>query len=107
MNIELSELAELLQQPPPLRSIERKSEHIPGQQIVVLDRGWVFVGEVAIEGDNVAISEAQNVRYWGTTKGLGELAQNGPTDKTKLDPAGRVVAPRRAVIFMLQCQKEF
>ena len=61
-------------------------------KIVVLQRGWVMVGHVTVsETDpNIRIiSRAQNIRIWGTSKGLGELV-NGPTTSTKLDPSGTV-----------------
>ena len=74
------------------------------KQIVILDRGFVFVGDVAQEGDWLVISNAQNVRRWGTTKGLGELAASGPMSKTVLDSAGVVRAPLRAVIGTLDCE---
>lgn len=77
-----------------------------GKQIVVLDRGWVFVGDVTTDGDFCVISNAQNVRRWGTTSGLGELATSGPLRETKLDPAGTVRAPMRAVIAMLACEAD-
>jgi hypothetical protein len=72
-----------------------------GTQIVVLDRGFVYVGEVRIEGDFCIIEDAQNIRIWGTTKGLGELRE-GPTSKTVTDPAGTVRAPMRAVIALIE-----
>jgi hypothetical protein len=74
------------------------------QQIVVLDRGWVYVGKSREVGDKLVIEDAQCIRYWGTTRGLGELAANGPTGKTKLDPVGRLVAPMRAVISIIACK---
>ena len=69
---------------------------LTGTAIVVLDRGFVYVGKVTVEGDWCLIEKAQNIRVWGTTKGLGELV-NGPTNYTKLDIVGNVSAPMRAV----------
>ena len=43
-------------------------------QIVVLDRGFVYVGDVALDGDWVVVANAKNIRVWGTSKGLGQLA---------------------------------
>lgn len=73
-------------------------------QIVILDRGFVYVGTVRIEGDWVLITDAKNVRRWGTSKGLGELAKTGPLEDSVLDPAGTVRAPLRALIGLIQCE---
>jgi len=60
------------------------------KRIIVADRGWVFVGDCVDEGDgSVTIYNAKNIRRWGTTKGLGELA-NGPTSSTQVDDYGTV-----------------
>lgn len=75
-----------------------------GQQIVILDRGFVYVGRVSTDPNWCIIEGAQNVRRWGTKKGLGELAAEGPNANTVLDPAGTVRAPMRAVIGMLACE---
>lgn len=75
-----------------------------GLQIVILDRGFVYVGTVSIDGDWVLITDAQNVRRWGTIKGLGELAKSGPLKDTILDPAGTVRAPLRALIGLVECE---
>ena len=69
-------------------------------KIVVLDRGFVYVGKVSYDGDFVVIQNAHNLRYWGTTKGLGELV-NGPLSGTKLDKFGTVRAPLRALISII------
>jgi hypothetical protein len=74
------------------------------QQIVVLDRGFVYVGNVTENGENLVIENARNIRRWGTTKGLGQLAIEGPQSDTVLDPAGTVTAPKRAVIHTLACK---
>jgi len=50
-------------------------------KIVVMPHGWVMVGE--LNGDR--LTHCKNVRRWGTSNGLGELAENGPTSSTKLD----------------------
>ena len=72
-----------------------------GFRIVVLDRGFVYAGQVEMQGDWLVIHNARCIRRWGTTKGLGELAANGPTRTTALDDAGTVRAPMRAVIHLI------
>ena len=75
------------------------------KQIVVADRGWVFIGDVFSDcnGDKL-ITDAKVVRVWGTTKGLGELALTGPTTKTVFDEAGTVRVPSHSVIALLDCK---
>jgi len=73
---------------------------LQGMAIVVLDRGFVYVGCVTIEGDWCVITEARNIRHWGTKNGLGELV-NGPLKETKLDFVGNLRAPLRAVISLI------
>jgi len=72
-------------------------------KIVVLHRGWVVVGEVHAEGNEVVIDKSSCIRRWGTTKGLGEIAQGGPTTKTQLDPMGTVRVHQLAVVLTLDC----
>lgn len=70
------------------------------KQIVVLQRGWVVVGDVSTDGDHIVVESASVIRYWGTTKGLGQLV-DGPLSETKLDPAGTIRAHQLAVVFTL------
>ena len=76
---------------------------LQGLAIVVLDRGFVYIGKVTVDGDWCVIESAKNIRVWGTTKGLGELV-NGPTSSTKLDQVGTVRAPMRAVISVIDVE---
>lgn len=76
------------------------SERDLGQNIVVLDRGFVYVGQVAEQSDRLVIRNARNIRRWGTTRGLGEL-RNGPLQNTVLDDCGLVVVYLRAVISLI------
>ena len=69
-------------------------------KIAVLDRGFVYVGRVKVDADFLVISNAKNIRIWGTSKGLGELV-SGPLKGTKLDQVGTVRAPLRAVISLI------
>lgn len=81
-----------------------QSNSVEGKQIVILDRGFVYVGDVSVTGDWLVIENASNVRRWGTKKGLGELASNGPGPSSVLDPTPTVRAPLRAVIGTIQCE---
>ena len=81
----------------------KQSQNPSGQHIVVLDRGFVYVGEITIDADWVRIERARNIRVWGTTNGLGEL-RNGPLSDTKLDECGVVLSPRKALISLIPCK---
>ena len=83
-----------------------KKETLCGYEIVVADRGFVYVGDVEVTDDWCVITNAKNVRYWGTTKGLGELAGGGPTAKTILDEVGTVRVPMRGVISIIDSEKK-
>jgi len=72
-----------------------------GKQIVVIDNGFVHVGQCSIEGGFLRIDNCKNIRVWGTTKGLGELI-NGPTKESKLDECGLVLVPIGRVVFFLK-----
>jgi hypothetical protein len=74
-------------------------------KIAVLDRGFVYVGEVKEEKDFIILNCAKNIRYWGTKNGLGELV-NGPLSGTKLDSVGTVRIPLRAVISLIDVNQE-
>lgn len=69
-------------------------------KIVVLDRGFVYVGIPSKDGDVLLIERARCIRQWGTTKGLAELI-NGPTSKTVLDSHITVRVPDRAVLQLI------
>jgi hypothetical protein len=60
------------------------------KQIVILNRGWVVIGNYSEKGDECTLTEASVIRKWGTTKGLGELAENGKLADTVLDPTPNV-----------------
>lgn len=65
-------------------------EHTGDIKIVILQRGWVYVGRFERNGNDCKLHNASCIRVWGTTKGLQELV-NGVTASTKLDKCEGVV----------------
>lgn len=76
----------------------------PDVRILVLQRGWVAVGNYTAAGDDVQLSNAKIVRRWGTKKGLGEIAAKGPTKETILDDVGQVQVHRLGVVLAITCE---
>jgi hypothetical protein len=68
--------------------------------IVIWRHGWVFVGDVQVDDNDVFITGASVIRVWGTDRGLGQLAASGPTSATKLDPCGDLNMDKSACIIM-------
>ncbi len=60
-------------------------------KIVVLQRGWVLIGRFERTGDQCFLHDSSAIRIWGTTKGLGELAKDGPKRGTVLDKCNGLV----------------
>jgi hypothetical protein len=71
-------------------SVQSSVEHTGDIRIVVLQRGWVYIGRFERTGNDCKLHNAYNIRSWGTTKGLPELV-NGATKDTKLDKCEGVV----------------
>jgi len=76
-----------------------------GFAIVVADRGWVFVGDVEHDGVWCRIRNARNIRRWGTERGLGQIAKDGPTESTVLDDYGDVQIPAHAVVVVIDAER--
>lgn len=76
------------------------------KKIVVLHRGWVVVGDFKKDGNEIVVENASVIRRWGTTKGLGELAESGPLESTVLDSCPPVRAHELAVVMMMDCNQE-
>ena len=102
MEIDTRELVDLIRGgSPPAHAV---AEHQPERwQIVVCQRGFVFVGRATKEGSDLVLRGAGNVRRWGTTRGLGQLAAEGPTDKTVIDPCGTVRVHELSVVCRIDC----
>lgn len=75
-------------------------------KIVILQRGWVMVGKYYQNGTQCKLLSGSVIRSWGTTKGLGEIAKNGPTDNTKLDPIPETKFHELTIVATVSCNKE-
>ncbi len=73
-------------------------------RIIVAQRGWVVVGEYVRDGDILHLAHASTIRRWGTTRGLGEIAEGGPNKgKTVLDPCGSVELHILGAVLVMRC----
>lgn len=70
-------------------------------QIVILQRGWVIIGQYREEKDEFVCETSKVIRTWGTSKGLGELAVEGPKANTKLDECGTVRSLKTTIVARL------
>lgn len=76
-------------------------------RIVILQRGWVIVGEFERDGMYGRIRRGHVIRRWGTEGvGIGQLTK-GPTEDTILDPLHGVAEFHElTVIQTITCEAE-
>lgn len=75
-------------------------------EIVVITNGFVYVGYTATDEGYLYIRNAKNVRSWGTTRGLGQIAAEGPAKETILDDGGHLRVSKEHVIFTIEADAE-
>lgn len=77
-------------------------------KIIVCDKGFVFVGRFKnSEKDDLLLIKGAFVRRWGTSKGLGELAEKGPLQNTKLDEVSSVELNPKNILFSISCGSQW
>lgn len=84
-----------------IQKLVNMTQQLPNAwSIVVLERGWIFVGKLAYdENGQGVLTQAANIRKWGTTQGLPEL-QKGPTEDTVLDPCTMPVRFTSSILIL-------
>lgn len=62
------------------------SNYIHGRPVIVCTthRGVFFGYASDTTGDTIRLQAARMAIYWGTTRGVMELAETGPTSKSKI-----------------------
>ena len=89
------------------RDSQPEKDIISDIKIVVLQRGWIVVGRFERKDTQCKLHNASVVRTWGTTNGLGEIAEGGPTSSTKLDKCkGIVEFDYMTVVLTIDCRGE-
>lgn len=76
------------------------------KQIIVAHRGFVFVGDVEDADGEVVIHNAKNIRRWGTSYGLGQLAMEGVQPDSMLDDALTVRLHPLSIVCRYDCNGE-
>ena len=67
--------------------------------ILVIDRGWIFAGDLTEQGDYVRLDRAVHVFGWSGI-GFAEMVAAGATsDKVDIRPCAPVEVPKGSVIF--------
>lgn len=74
--------------------------------IVVVTNGFVHVGKILQIDGYIQITNAMNIRAWGTSRGLGQLALEGPQPNTILDRCGVIRVPLQSVVFLIECKED-
>jgi len=75
--------------------------------IAIATGGFVWIGYVSLDTNtHLVLTEAFNIRKFGTTRGLGQIAVEGPTSDTVLDACGVVEINRTALIATILCTYE-
>jgi hypothetical protein len=83
--------------------------------LYVMDDGTHLMAEEADHQTDplrIRLTVSGVVRYWGTTRGRGELCIDGPTEKTKVDvePEGGTVNwlhVRRSIAVTVEARKKW
>lgn len=108
MDIEqLIELLKLVKTSSKTISTEVETSEKAEWRIVILQRGWAMVGLFSRNGSDCVLSNASVIRKWGTTKGLGQLAKEGPLPDTTLDKCyGDVQFDYLTVVATISCNQQ-
>jgi len=74
-------------------------------KIVILNRGWVVIGNFYRDGDMCRVENAYFIRRWGTNKGIGQLAIEGKQPNTELDKVTDFDFHILTTVGMFECDK--
>lgn len=74
----------------PVENVNKSPNYTGVIKIVILQRGWIYIGRFSRNNNDCKLENAYCIRTWGTTKGLQELV-NGATGTTKLDKCEGIV----------------
>jgi hypothetical protein len=73
--------------------------------IVVIERGFVYVGAVETTPEGAIIRNARSLIRWGSSQHLGELV-NGPLENTKLGARCTVRVRQNQIIHVIEVNQD-
>ena len=74
--------------------------------VVVVDRGWIFAGDVSDEDGRIRITRALHVFGWSSI-GFAKILEEPKSDKVDLRPCTDVDVPASAEIFRVPVDSEW
>ena len=74
--------------------------------VVVVDRGWIFAGDVTRENGRIKLSRAIHVFRWESI-GFDGMIQNPKSNKVTLKPIADVDMPESAEIFCIPVKDDW
>ncbi len=72
--------------------------------ICTIHKGVFFGLAEDTSGDRVFLKDARMAIYWGTTRGVMQLAETGPTEKSKISAKADIEV--RGVTAIFECSAE-
>ena len=82
-----------------VKYIKEGTTALPGKRaVVVVDRGWIFAGDVTRENGRIKLSRAVHVLSWESV-GFAGLIDDPKIAKAKMKPVANVDMPDSAEIF--------
>ena len=68
--------------------------------IICTEHKGIFFGYAAdTSGDTVTLKRARMAIYWGTTRGVMELAETGPTPKSRISARADIELRKVSAVF--------
>jgi len=74
-----------------------------GLNLVIVDNGFVYVGNVIYDEGYYIVVNCANVQKAGTERGFGQIAFEGPTNNTVLDYSPHILVPANRVCHLMKC----
>ncbi|MCP4539849.1 MAG: hypothetical protein GY832_22140 [Chloroflexi bacterium] len=76
------------------------------RHIVVLDRGWIFVGNLSLTEDVYTLTNAVNIRKW-EKGGFGALSKSREAAGATLDSCEPIRFAKGAPLFVVPIQEDW
>ena len=76
------------------------------RHLIVLDRGWIFAGDMSLKDDVYTVTNCQNIRKWGKG-GFGALSRSAALSGATLDACESIRFKASALIFAVPIAEDW